>query len=378
MPQRPSRLMTTLRYCSSPRSRGAPALQAGHFSFSRARRPCATAPPRSSTGFLFEVWLGLVIAPALFDRQAQSLRAGTEAKKMDVIVDCGDLCGEGPIWDVERQQLYWTDCVGLKFYRYDWRTQRHEQLKDGLEINGFALNHDGGFVVSNNSGIWLWDEGSGVALVADFVDGAKCQMNDCVADPVGRLLAGSWFYEPSKDYPLGKLISIDNPGKGAILDEGIHLANGLGFSPDTRTLYFTDSAQRIIYAYDYKPVTGSVGNRRVFVQVPTTEGLPDVLTVDVEGFVWSAQWYGCCVVRYDPDGKVERQIPTPAKQTSSLAFGGPDLADIFVTSAGRSESMPVMPPGYDPITGYFGGALYHMNLGIRGKPEFHACIHLRK
>jgi len=301
-----------------------------------------------------------------------------EVKKMDVIVDCGDLCGEGPIWDVDHQQLYWTDCVGLKFYRYDWCTHRHERLKDGLEINGFALNHDGGFVVSNNSGIWLWDGGSGVELVADHVGEAKCQMNDCIADPLGRLLAGSWFYDPSKDHPLGKLISIDNSGKGTILDEGIHLANGLAFSPDTRTLYFTDSAQRVIYGYDYDPVTGSTENRRVVVQVPITEGLPDGLTVDREGFVWSAQWYGSCVVRYDPDGKVERRISTPAKQTSSLAFGGPDLTDIFVTSAGRSEPMPVMPPGYDPNTGYFGGALYHINLGIEGKPEFRARIRLQK
>jgi D-xylonolactonase len=83
-------------------------------------------------------------------------------------------------------------------------------------------------------------------------------------------------------------------------------------------------------------------------------------------------------VRYDPDGKAERRISTPAKQTSCLAFGGPDLTDIFVTSAGKSEPMPVMPPGYDPNTGYFGGALYHLNLGIEGKPEFRAQICLPK
>ena len=84
------------------------------------------------------------------------------------------------------------------------------------------------------------------------------------------------------------------------------------------------------------------------------------------------------MVRYDRDGKIERTIETPAKQTSSLAFGGPELTDIFITSAGKSEPMPVMPPGYDPNSGNFGGALYHLNLGIRGKAEFVADIRLAK
>jgi len=147
---------------------------------------------------------------------------------------------------------------------------------------------------------------------------------------------------------------------------------------DAKTLYFTDSAARIIYSYDYYEKSGSARIRLVFVKVPATSGLPDGLTVDAEDFVWSAEWYGSRVVRYDPDGKVERSIETPAKQTSSLAFGGPDLTDIFITSAAKSEPMPIMPPGYDPNTGNFGGALYHVNLGIRGKAEFVADITRRE
>ena len=293
---------------------------------------------------------------------------------LSILADYGDLCGEGPLWDGDHQQLYWTDCVGLRFYRYDGGSRKHECIKHGFEINSFAINEPGGFVVANNTGIWLWDGVRAPVLIADHADRSKCQLNDCIADAQGRLLAGSWFYDPNKEYPLGKLITVDNNGKCNILDEGIHLANGLGFSPDSRTLYFADSARRLIYAYAYDPVQGTATNRRVFVKVPETEGLPDGLTVDAEGFVWSAHWYGSCVVRYDPDGKVERKIKTPAKQTSSLAFGGPDLTDIFITSAARSEPMPLMPPGYDPDSGNFGGALYHVNLGIKGKAEFRARI----
>lgn len=136
----------------------------------------------------------------------------------------------------------------------------------------------------------------------------------------------------------------------------------------------TDSVARRIYAYDYDNAGGSVRNKRTFVQVPDDQGIPDGLAVDSEGFVWSAQWYGACVVRYDPDGKLERRLSLPAKQTSSLAFGGPDLDELFVTSAARSEPMPVMPPGYDPNSGFFGGPLYRLRPGIRGQIQHMAGI----
>lgn len=292
------------------------------------------------------------------------------------IADYQDLCGEAPLWDVQRNYLYWTDCVGLKFYRHDWTSMKSEVIKEGLEINGCALSFDDGFIVTNNSGIWLWDGCDLLRLIADRVDGAQCRMNDCITDPKGRVLAGSWFYDPGKDYPLGKLICVDIDGSTRILDEGFHLSNGLGFSPDGKALYFTDSAIRLIFEYDYDIAHGTVKNRRAFARISDIEGIPDGLTVDAEGYVWSAQWYGSRVVRYDPDGKVERRLQVPAKQTSSLAFGGPDLTDIFITSAAKSEPMPVMPIGYDSGSGYFGGALFHINLGIPGKPEFKANIRL--
>jgi sugar lactone lactonase YvrE len=93
---------------------------------------------------------------------------------------------------------------------------------------------------------------------------------------------------------------VDTDERVTVLDDGFHLANGLGFSPDDRTLYFTDSAARRIYAYDYNPATGDARNRRTIVRVPDDEGLPDGLTVDADGFVWFAQWYASCVVSYDP------------------------------------------------------------------------------
>jgi sugar lactone lactonase YvrE len=297
-------------------------------------------------------------------------------QQFEAIADYQDLCGEGPLWDSTRNLLYWTDLSGRRFYCYEWLTKRSTVLRAGLEICGFALNEPIGFVLANSDGLWTWDGSDEPILLADEVDGHPCRMNDCIADPQGRLLAGSCLYESNReDYPLGHLMRVDHDGSVHILDDGIRLANGLGFSPDGRTLYFSDSADRVIYAYDYDVERGEVRHRRPFVRTPLEEGLPDGLTVDAEGFIWSAQWFGSCVMRYDPDGRVERKIPVPAKQTSSVAFGGPDLTDLFVTSAGLGDSLPLAPPDYDPHHGYIGGKLFLANLEITGKPEFRCRIH---
>jgi sugar lactone lactonase YvrE len=299
-----------------------------------------------------------------------------ELNQIKVIAEYGELCGEGPLWDADAGCLYWTDIDGNWFYRYHQASNTHEIVKQGLEISGFCRNRSGGFVIANSRGIWLWDGADHLRLIADQVGYSKCQMNDAIADPEGRFFAGSNFYDPAHEYESGKLIRVDTNGTVHIADEGFKLPNGMAFSPDEKAMYFADSAARRIYAYDYDRNTGDVHNRRIWVQVPDDEGLPDGLAVDAAGFLWSAQWYGSCVVRYDPDGKVERRITFPAKQVSSLAFGGKDLTDIFVTSAGKSWPSPVMPKSYDAFSGNFGGQLYCLNLGIQGKPEYQANITL--
>jgi sugar lactone lactonase YvrE len=295
--------------------------------------------------------------------------------ELEIIAEYGDLCGEGPVWDPDCRALYWVDAGSAKLYRYDWDSRTHALILQ-RRVHSYRPNRAGGFVLAGPDGFWLWDGAEGFRLIADEVAGSKCRINDSVSDAAGRFIGASNFYSPEGEYERGKIISVDTAGKPTVLDEGFELSNGMGFSPDNRTFYYTDSVARRIYAYDYDLSTGAASNRRVFVQVPSTEGVPDGLAVDAEGFVWSAQWYGSTVVRYDPDGKVERKIATPAKQTSSLVFGGPDLTDIFITSAGFSEAMPCMPPGYDAVNGYFGGQLYRVNVGIRGLAQPKAAIAL--
>lgn len=292
----------------------------------------------------------------------------------EVLVDDNNLCGESPIWNPIDQSLLWTDNIGCRFYRYDWASKNRELLLQGFEVNACALDHSGGLIFVNNSGIWSWNKMDPPQLIADAVDGKKLQLNDCIADPVGRLLTGSCYYHPSEPYRLGQLLSVDRAGQVQVLDEGFDLANGMGFSPDGTILYFTDSIRRTIYQYAYDQETGAASDRRIFVRLDRTSGIPDGLTVDAEGFVWSAEWYGGSISRYDPDGKRERAIQVPAKQVSSLNFGGPDFCDIFITSAAKPEPTPAMPLDYDENSGYFGGALFHLNVGIRGRPEYRTRI----
>ncbi len=291
----------------------------------------------------------------------------------EIIANFGDLNGEAPVWDPDTSSLYWTDCVGFKFSRFHSPSGKSEVLRTGVEVTGFALNEGGGFVIANTKGIWLWNGAEDLKLIAAEVDGAVCQMNDAAADPAGRFLAGSCFYDPKGNYKMGCLFRVDNAGDTSVIDDGIHLANGIGFSPDAKTVYLADSAARIIYRYDYDVRTGDVRNRSVLVQVPLSEGIPDGLAVDADGFLWSAQWYGGCVVRYDPDGKVEQKIVTPAKQTSSVAFGGPELNQLFITSAAEHFPSPLVPTNYDP-SGCIGGPLYRLSVDIFGKPQFKTRI----
>ncbi len=297
-------------------------------------------------------------------------------EQIDIIADYGDFCGEGPLWNNREQALYWTDLARRRFYRYKWSDRRSEIVSESMQVSSYAFNEPGGFVVTNITGIWLWDIESKPTLLAKEIDGHKCIMNDSVADAEGRVYSGSYLRDERGEFVegVGCLFRVDTDGSVQIVDEGFQLSNGLGFSPDCRTLYFVDSAVRRIYSYDWQRAAGTLRNRRVFVQVPRSEGIPDGLTVDAEGFVWCAHWFGGCVIRYDPDGKIERRIEIPALQSSSVTLGGPDFSDMFVTSAAKTDSLSLSPPGYDPSNGYIGGPVYHVRADIQGREEYRANV----
>ena len=273
--------------------------------------------------------------------------------------------GESPLWDAARGRLLWLDNVTGEIFALGGEAPSGSRIAAGLPVCGMALNHDGRLVLAGPSGLLMWDgKGEPNRLVSEH-DGEPLTFNDITAGPAGDIYGGTFHWDESGMVKRGKLYQVSSDCSVVVHDEGIALANGLSFSPDGRLLYFTDTMERVIHAYDVDAATGALRNRRVFARVPRSEGLPDGLAVDSEGHVWSAQWYGGVVVRYDPDGRVERRLRIPAQQASSLAFGGADLGDLFITSASDYWSSDEQPPAFDP-SGPMGGALFRIRPGVRG------------
>ena len=285
-------------------------------------------------------------------------------------------CGECPMWDADNQLFMWSDMLSGELFVFDPAAETIKKLAHGKNVSGFTLNRNGGLVCATHQGLYLWKDNKWRLIAGEF-EGQKLHSNDATADPKGRFIFGTTFYDQTRgdDFERGRLYSVGKDGDIKILDEGFGLSNGIGFSPDQKTMYVTDTYSREILKYNYNPSNGEVSGKKTLIKVPDIEGIPDGLTVDADGFIWSAQWYGSCVVRYDPDGKAERRLPVPSGQTSSLIFGGPDLKDIYITTAAEVVRLNIAPAGYD-FDKPHNGSVYRFNLGIQGLREYAADINI--
>jgi sugar lactone lactonase YvrE len=282
--------------------------------------------------------------------------------ELEIIADYQCVVGENPLWHPMEKCLYWCDILNGRIFRYDPATGRHGLVLQEGVIGGFTIQPDGALLLFMAKGaVKLWRDKQLTTLIAEIPDERESRFNDVIADPQGRVFCGT-MATPQRP---GRLYRVDPSLQVTLLLEGIACPNGLGFTPDRKGLYFTDSFARCIYLFDYDEGEGTIGNQRTFVRVPDHEGMPDGMTVDSEGYVWSAQWDGSLVVRYTPKGVEERRIPIPAKKSSSVIFGGHDYADIYVTSAGGDHK---------ETEGAAAGAVFKTNLGIRGVPEFFSKI----
>ena len=300
--------------------------------------------------------------------------------EIELVCDDNNLCGEGPLWDAARGRLIWNDCASSLLYEHMPETGRRRVISSGLMIACAALNRDGRLVVAGSGGLHLWSRQDEFVTMLSEHGGEPLIFNDMIAEPTGGIYAGTIYWDAHGMIRPGKLYHIvaDAGGRAGaraqVVDDAIPFANGLAFSPDDRTLYFTDSAARTIYAYDMTPGDPELRRKRVFVRVGDDEGIPDGLTVDVDGFVYSAQWYGGQVVRYDPQGRIERRIRLPVTQVSSLAFGGADLRDLYITTAAEPWPSSLAPSGYDFKAGNTGGGLYRVRMETPGRHEHFAAF----
>jgi D-xylonolactonase len=281
-----------------------------------------------------------------------------------LIADYECVTGEGPLWHPDEGRLYWVDIPTGRLFRYDPATGAHEQCYSGPVVGGFTLQADGKLLLFMDKGaIRVWRDGFFETIVESIPAEQDSRFNDVIADPEGRVFCGTMA---TREHDA-RLYRLDTDGSLHVVVEGVGVSNGMGFTPDGQGLYYTDTRKRTIDLFDYDRATGEISNRRVFAAVPDGEGGPDGMTVDAEGMVWSARWGGSCVVRYDAAGNVTRRIAFPARQVSCPAFGGPDYADLYVTTAGGQNK---------PELGAGAGGLYRLNVGVRGVPEFRSRIGL--
>ena len=285
--------------------------------------------------------------------------------KIELMIDAHAELGEGPLWDVAEQRLYWIDSLGKAVHSCDADAGNSRSWSVPEHIGSLALRESGGAIVSLRDGFYTIDFNTGVTTKIVDPDPGKprIRMNDGKVDRQGRFVAGYMDYEESDG--LCSLFRLDPDHTVTKLDDGIICSNGPCWSPDGKIFYFADTSRRDIWAYDYDVATGNATNRRAFASFLEAglRGLPDGATVDAEGFVWSTSVYDGKLARFAPDGSLARVVGLPIENATSLTFGGPNLDIAFVTSMARAVK------GVVPAEREAGGLFAVYGLGVRGIAE---------
>lgn len=282
----------------------------------------------------------------------------TLTPELELLADYECVVGEGPLWSPTERLVYWTDIETGRLFRWDYMTGLHEQIYNGDPVGGFTLQSDGSLLLFKSRGtVQVWRDGTLTTLIEEIPDDRETLFNDVIADPQGRVFCGM---QPSPNRP-GRLYRLDPDLSLHVVDEGFGCPNGMGFTLDCKQMYFTDSIPGHIYRYDYDETTGALSNRQIFASVPESDGLPDGMTVDTEGGIWSARWDGNTLVRYAPDGTLTHRIDFPVRKVSSVTFGGDDYTEMFVTTAGGNEKA---------TDGKDAGSIYRLRTAFKGLPEF--------
>ena len=250
------------------------------------------------------------------------------------VIDAKNLLGEGILWDSRRDVLWWTDIHGQTLHRHEWATRGTETLPAPERIGSFGLVAGSTrLITAFASGIAFYDpKGQQVDWLARPVEvEAGMRFNDGRVDRAGRFWTGTMVEDPAC-LSTGSLYSVGRSGEFRNHVRGVRITNGLCTSPDGKRLYFADSSIRRIWVYDLIEPDGVLENRRLFAETPDG-AFPDGATIDADGCLWSAHWGASAVVRYTPEGRIDRMIALPTSQPSCVCFGGPDLDVLCVTTA---------------------------------------------
>jgi sugar lactone lactonase YvrE len=252
----------------------------------------------------------------------------------DVVVrQAGQLC-EGPIWDARVERLLWVDIPLGLVHRTDVATGEDAVVADlGQPVGCLALRGSGGCVVATERGVSVVDaDWRAVEEIAELPGQPPAtRTNDGACDPWGSFWVGTLAHDERPG--AGSLYRLAPDRVVTQVLDGLGVSNGIDWSPDRAAMYYVDSATGRVDVLDADPADGHVSARRPLAEIELAGAVPDGLTVDAEGFLWVALWGGGRVQRYTPDGRLDREVPLPTDQVTSVAFGGPSLDALYVTTA---------------------------------------------
>jgi sugar lactone lactonase YvrE len=280
------------------------------------------------------------------------------------------LLGESPVWLPDVQELYWCDIPGRMLNRFDPASDELQQWGFDCDLGSIAPTHDGAMLIAMRDGLWRFDTRNGYCalLVEPPYDMANERFNDGKCDPQGRFWVGT-IYEPRQP----ALAALYRFGGGELdcMAREITVSNGLAWSPDGRTMYWSDTQAHVIYAFDFDGDSGAIDNPRVFASFPrkqpgqdlaTYGGRPDGAAVDAEGCYWTAMFEGQRLLRLSPQGEVIREVKLPVRCPTMPCFGGPDLKTIYITTARANR--PLEELAQQP----WAGCVLALDVGVPGLP----------
>lgn len=293
----------------------------------------------------------------------------TSTKAATLIVDCRSTLGEGPVWCTRREAVLWTDIEGARLWLHHPSRNQTRSWKLPDRLGSFVLCNSGQLLLGLAKGLGVvdLDTSNGDALdVTPLIavePGLHTRINDGRADRSGNYVFGT--LDEDFKTPLGSFYQYSARHGLRRLDiDRVTIANSICFSPDGGTMYFCDSPRRRIMQCNYDAESARVDRVREFADLTLHGGFPDGSTVDADGNLWNAEWGAFVVRSYTPDGRVVRQIGVPVKNPSCVVFGGPNLDELFITTARQqmtAQDLEAMPEA---------GGLYRAALGdVRGLPE---------
>lgn len=286
--------------------------------------------------------------------------------QVELLIDAKATLGEGPCWHAEEQALYWVDILEKKLHRYDPATGSEQNWLLPEPVGCVAARKTGGLIIALQNGFAFFDPQSGThewirKIEADL---PATRFNDGKCDPKGRFWAGTMDTSDPRQ-PIGSLYCFDTDRTLRKMETHVTVSNGLTWNPDYTVMYYIDTGTRKIVAYDYDLESGDISGKRVIIEFPETVGYPDGMTADQEGMLWVAMWGGWKVARWNPNtGDLLATYDIPAKNISACCFGGPDLSDLYITTARKGR-----PQGVDETQPHAGG-LFRLKTDTKGLETF--------